>query len=52
MVLKNVSFMSSCPLYTGKIYAIFINGENKAALYRQVICYIEVPFKAGLTVSY
>jgi hypothetical protein len=28
-----------------KIYALFIEGENET-----VICYIEVPFKAGLTV--
>jgi hypothetical protein len=35
-----------------KLYALFINGENEAALYKTVICYTEVPFKAGLTVFY
>jgi hypothetical protein len=31
------------------VYALFINRNNETALYR-LICYIEVPFKAGLTV--
>jgi uncharacterized membrane protein len=29
---------------------LFINGENEAIHYKTVICYIKVPFKAGLTV--
>ena len=36
-------------IYRFKRYAQLINGENEAALYR-VICFIEVPFKASLTI--
>ena len=31
-----------------KLYALFINGENEAVLYK-LICYVEAPFQAGLT---
>jgi hypothetical protein len=48
--------MNSCPLYTGldcRHYSL--NGEDETALYRIdsyifCICYIQVPFKAGLTI--
>jgi hypothetical protein len=42
--LENVPF-----IYRLKLYELFRNGKNETALYR-LICYIEVPFKAGLTV--
>ena len=38
-------------IYRLKLYALFIYWKNETALYR-VICYMEVPFKAGLIVSY
>ena len=39
---ENVAFMSSCSLYTGYIYcALFINGKNDTALYRQVWLYFK-----------
>ena len=36
-------------IYRLKLYALFINGENEAALY-SVICYIEVSIKGCTTV--
>jgi hypothetical protein len=36
-------------IYRLKLYALFINGKNETVLYRD-ICYIEVFFKAGLSV--
>ena len=32
---ENEAFMSSWPLYTGLLYALFNNGKNKTVLYRQ-----------------
>ena len=37
-------------MYMLKLHALIINGKNETALYRQWYCYIEVPFKADLTV--
>jgi hypothetical protein len=42
---ENVSF-----IYRLKSYALFINGENETAFYRQWFV-IQVSFKAGLTVD-
>lgn len=43
---ENVTFMSSCPLYIGCNYMHYsLMGNMK------LICFIEVPFKADLTVS-
>jgi len=45
-----VPFLSSCPLYTGSNYMHYsLDVENETALWT-LICYIEVSFKAGLTV--
>jgi hypothetical protein len=42
--LENVPF-----IYRLKLYELFRNGKNETALYR-LICYIEVSFKAGVTI--
>jgi hypothetical protein len=44
VVLENVPF-----IYRLKLYELFRNGKNETALYR-LICYIEVSFKAGVTI--
>ena len=44
--IQKVSF-----IYRLIFYGLFFNGENEAALYT-LICYIEVPFKAALTVTF
>jgi hypothetical protein len=47
-----VAFMSSCALYTSYNYMYYsLMGRIRHALYSQ-ICYIEVSFKAGLTVLF
>ena len=37
-------------IYRLKLYTLFINGKNETVLYRQLLVFIEVPFKTDLTV--
>ena len=48
---ENVTFMSTCPLYTGHNYMHYSLMEKRDCPLQTVNCYIEVPFKAGLIVN-
>ena len=48
---ENVVLNEQLPfIYRFKIYALFINGKHEPVLYRPLICYIDVPLKAGFKV--
>ena len=50
-VPKNVPFMSSCPLYTGSNYIqCSLMEKMRLSFIDSDLFYMEVPFKAGLTV--